>query len=273
MDFPIVTEFLNQFAQVLPRLVMAIVVLIFGILLAKLLAKILRKFLATLPIDKYGERLQSIDFIQKANLDIKPSRMMASIVYYFLLVVVFMIATEILQVAAISVLFADFLRFIPNLIVALIILFVGILLADALRKFVLTFAQSLNLPSANIIANGVFYFLLINIFVTALSQAGVSTTFLQGNIMILLGGGALAFAIGYGLASKDLVGNLLSAFYTKDKLVPGDVVTIDGITGTIVEIEKSSLVLDTVEGLVYIPMSKILKEKLLVHKKNLKKLN
>lgn len=272
MDFPIVTEFLSQFAQVIPRLVMALVVIIVGILIAKLISKVLSKFFATLSIDKYGEKLQSIDFIQRAHVEIKLSKLMAAIVYYFLLVIVFMIATEILQVSTISTLFADFLRFIPNLIVALIILFVGILLADALRKFVLTFAQSLNLPSANLIANGVFYFLLINIFVTALSQAGVSTSFLQGNIMILLGGGALAFAIGYGLASKDLVGNLLSAFYTKDKFVLGDVVTIDGVTGTIVEIEKSSLVLDTAEGLVYIPMSKLLREKIVVRKKDLKKL-
>ena len=60
------------------------------------------------------------------------------------------------------------------------------------------------MPSASLISNFVFFF-FINILIVALSQASINTSFIEQNISIIIAGGVLAFSIGYGLASKDIV--------------------------------------------------------------------
>ncbi len=262
MSFPIVESFLNQMAQSLPKVGLAIVVFILGWIVIKIVTRVVTRILVTLKIDNLGEKLNEIDLIQKSKFKVKPSAIIGKLLYYFLLLIVLIIATEIIDIPTVSGLVEQLLALVPKILIALIILFLGILFSEAIRKMVLTLCQSFGLPSAKFIASAVFYFLLINVFITALAQIGISTAFLEGNFMILIGGGVLAFAIGYGLASKDLVKNFLSSFYVKDKISIGDIIKIDGVTGEIVDIEKSSIILRAEDRIIVIPMNKIVQDKL-----------
>ena len=123
------------------------------------------------------------------------------------------------------------------------------------------------MPSANIIGYFVFYFIFINVIIVALSQAQINTDFFAQNISIIIGGAILAFSIGYGLASKDLVASFLASYYTKDKLNIGDKVTLNGVTGTISNVDKSSVTLDTGQKDVIIPLNKILLDNIEIHHK------
>ena len=185
--FPVVEELLKQFADAIPRIFMAIVILIIGIIVSKIVASTIKKLLKTIGIDKLGEKLNQIDIIEKANFKIIASSLLSKIMYYLLLLIFIVMATDVLSIDAITQLFQDLINFIPNLIVALIILFLGLLFSDAIRKMVLTLSKSLNLPSANLISSAIFYFLLINVLITALKQTGISTSFVEGNFMILIG--------------------------------------------------------------------------------------
>lgn len=260
--FPIVEELLTQFADAIPRIAMAILILIIGIIISRLITSALRKLLKKIGVDKLGDKLNNIDLIAESNVKIVASVILSKIVYYLLLLIFVVMSTDILAIDAISNLFTDLINFIPNLIVAMIILFLGLLFADAIRKMVLTLAKSLNLPSANLISNAIFYFLLINVLITALKQTGISTSFVEGNFMILIGGGVLAFALGYGLASKDLVSNFLSSFYVKDQFKVGHRVKIDDIEGEIVDLDKTFLKIDTGSSTVLVPISKTLRDKI-----------
>ncbi len=265
--FPFVETLLKQFAEAMPKLLMAILVLIIGYIISKIFASVVKKLFKSIGIDKLAEKLDNIEIIQKANVKIVPSTIFSKIIYYLLLLIFIVMATDILDISAISTLFRDIVDFVPNLIVALIVLFLGLLFSDFVRQMVLTLAKSLNLPSANMIANAIFYFLLINVLITALKQTGISTNFVEGNFMILIGGGVLAFALGYGLAAKDLVSNFLSSFYIKDQFNVGDQVKIDGIQGEISEIDKSFLKINTGTSTVLIPLSKTLKDKIEIEHK------
>lgn len=260
--FPFVETLLRQFADAMPKLLMAILILIIGFIVSRIIASVIRKVLRTIKIDKLAERLDNIEIIQKANVKIVPSVILSKIVYYLLVLIFTVMATDILAIDAISNLFTDLIDFIPNLLVALIILFLGLLFSDFIRRMILTLAKSLNLPSASMIANAIFYFLLINVLITALKQTGISTTFVEGNFMILIGGGVLAFALGYGLAAKDLVSNFLSSFYVKDQFQVGDRVKIDGVQGTITEFDKTFIKINTGTSTVLMPLSKTLKDKI-----------
>ncbi len=236
-------ELLNVFVSGVPKFLTAIVIVIIGLLIAKLIAKLIQKAMEAINIDKIGEKLEEIEIVEKSNIKIKVSKVISKVVYYFLILFFMVAATDVLGMPAVSELVMNIFNLIPKLIVALIVLVLGTLMADALKSVSLTALQSLGIPSARMISSLVFYFLMINIVISALTAAQIDTAFLSQNISLVIGGIILAFAIGYGLASQASMSNFLASYYSKGKFDVGDTVTIDNVTGKIVEMDKSSLIL------------------------------
>ena len=257
----------EQFMSVIPRLITAVILYLIGLLVAKFVYKTLKKVFEKIQLDKIGDKLNEIEMVSNANMNIKLSEVFAKIIYYIMMLFFIVAATDVLGMPAISQLVQDIFNFVPNLIVALIVLILGLLLAEAIKSVVLTALKSLSIPSATVIANFLFYFLFVNIVVSALSQAKINTEFLSQNISLLIGGGVLAFGIGYGLASKDVIANFLASFYSKDRVSIGDIVTLDGNKGEVTEVDRSSITIDTSESKVIIPLSKMSSDSIEIHNK------
>jgi len=266
LNSPAVQELISGFISGVPNFIMALVLALIGIFVAKLIANFIKKILLGINIDKIGEKLNEIDIVEKTNLKIKISTIISKIVYYFLILFTLVIATDILQMPAVSNLVVGLFNLIPNIIVAGIILIMGTLFADLLRSVAQTTLESLGIPSARLLASFVFYFLFINIVISALTQAKINTEFLSQNISLVIGGVVLAFAIGYGLASKTSMQNFLASYYSKGKFDVGDTISIDGVTGKVVEIDKSSLILIADSGnKIIFPLSHVSNSRIEIH--------
>ncbi len=252
----------NKFLHAVPNAILAILVFFVGLITARIISKGVEKFLHKSKVDKLGDKLNDIDLISKSSLDIKISKVLSTLIYYFLLIIVAMISAEILQMPVVSQLIANIIIFFPNLIVALIILIIGLIFSDAIRKVILTTCDSLGIPASKLISSFVFYFLFISIFISALTQIGIETSFLARNISIIIGGAVIAFAVGYGLASKDMVANYLASSYSNDFLKVGDHIKIEESEGRIKEITKSSITIETDKSVIVVPMNKISKNKI-----------
>lgn len=259
------TDMLTNLMNTVPKVVSALLIFIVGYIVSKVIAKIVKKALSKIGIDKIGEKLNEIDIIRKANMEIKISAVLAKIIYYFLMLFFAVAATSVLGIPEISNLVADIFNFVPRLVVAMIVLVLGTLIADALRKMVLTGLKSLGVSSAGILSSVVFYFLFINIVISALSQAEINTEFLSQNISIVIGGVIGAFALGYGLASKDVMANMIASFYSGKQFQVGDKVTIEDVTGVVTNIDKSSLTIKTETGKVVFPLNKAVNQKVEFH--------
>ena len=77
----------------------------------------------------------------------------------------------------------------------------------------------------------------------------------------IIGSVAAAFALGYGFASRDLMANYLAGFYNKNKVRIGDDVRIIGMRGKVVMIDATSLILQTSDRAIVIPLAKLTTEK------------
>jgi hypothetical protein len=254
-----------QFFSAIPRIFTAIVILLAGVFISRLLIKMIQTILSRTGIDKLGEQLNNIDFLSKSNLKIVPSTIFSKVIYYLTLLIFITMATDALGMASISQLVVDILNYIPQLLIASIVLAIGVFFADLIKSAVLTTCQSMGIPSGKIIANFVFYFIFINAVVTALGQAKIDTDFIKSNLTVLLGAVASAFALGYGIASKDLMASFLASFYSKERYEVGDKISVDGITGTIIEMDNMAIVLQTEGKKIIVPMSKLTNEKVEIH--------
>ena len=252
---------MTNFAESLPRIFGAIVIIIIGIIIAKVLKKAIQKILESIGIDKLGEKLNEIEMVSKADVEIKFSSILSKIVYYIVLLFFLMAASSQLQMEAVSNLVQNLIEFIPNLIVAGIILTIGFIFAEMLKTIVQTALTSFGIPSAKLISSFFFYFILINIVVSALAQAKIDTGFLGQNISILIGGIVLAFSIGYGLASKSTMANFIGSMYMKGKINIGDTIKVREDIGKVIAMDKSAITIEKESGgRVYIPLSKMTTE-------------
>lgn len=258
-------DLLKQFVSAVPRVATAIFIIIIGIIISKIVAGIVKKLLKKLQVDRLGEKLEEIDIVQKSNVSIQISSVISKFIYYILLLFFMIAGAEALGMPAISQLVSDIINFIPNLIVAIIMIVLGLLIAEALKNIVHTALKSLGIPSASMISSFVFYFILLTVFVSALRQAAIETKFLETNLSILIAGVVFAFAIGYGLASKDLLKNFLSSFYNKGKISVGDTVSVGDVSGEIVNIDNTTVTIRSNDRRILYPLSQVLGDKITIH--------
>ncbi len=270
------TEFLDklkeklfEMSSVVPNIITALLIFLVGLIIARVVRRVIRKMLAKTGIDKLADRLNDIDMMSSSNIKIVPSTLFSQIIYYILVLVSLMAAVEALGMEAVSDLMTNIINYLPKALSAFIVLIIGLLVADFIKKIVLTTCESLGIPAAKLIANVVFYFLFLNVALITLKQAELQTAFMENNISIVLGGVIFAFAIGYGLASKSLMANMLSSFYNKDKIKVGDEISIEGQRGTVTVIDSTTVTMQSNEGEVVVPLSKFSGETYVIHKRGI----
>lgn len=261
----ILNELYNNFSDAMPRFLGAIIIFIIGYIIAKAVAFIIKKMLSAVGIDKITEKLNEIEFIHKSSFTIVPSVVLSKIAYYMLLLIFTIVASEYLAVDAITGLVRDILNYIPSLIAALLVLGIGLLIAQMVQGILTTALKSVGVPSAKIIGTFIFYFIFLMAIITALKQVGTEVDFISSNLSIIIAGCVFAFALGYGLASKNMMANFLASFYSKEKIKIGDIISINEVKGEVVKIDSTSITLLTKDSKIIIPLSKLTSESFEIH--------
>jgi len=247
-------KLLEQLFLFTPKVLGAIVLLIIGIIIAKIITNILQKGLEKTGFDKLGDKLNTIEIIQRFG-SIKLSKLVSKTLYYFIMLVFVTAATETLGMKVLTDMVMSLVNLIPKLIASALMLLAGVMIADALKNSVINICKSLKIDSGKLLGNMVFFFFLIIALIAALKQAGIETSLLESSFNLIIGGIILAFAVGYGMASKDVLANILSNFYSKNKFKEGQIVVLDGVKGEIITIDTTSITLKTGESNTVFPLS------------------
>jgi len=261
----ILNELYNNFMTAFPKILGAIVIFIIGWIIAKVVAFVIKRVLSSIGIDKLAEKLNEIEFIEKSNFNIVPSVLLSKLAYYVLLLLFTILSSEYLAIDAITGLVRDIINYVPSLVAALMVLVVGLLIAQFIQNILLTTLKSLGVPSAKVISAFIFYFIFLMAVITALTQVGIDTDIVSNNISIIIAGCVFAFALGYGLASKNMMANFLASFYSKEKIKIGDVLTISNVKGEVIRIDSASITLLTPNSNVIVPLSKLSSETFEIH--------
>jgi len=252
----------NNVINLLPRMILAAILVMLGMLIGKIIARLVSKFFDKIGVDHFLGRLGNIEVLNKTPLRFRSGKIIAKLIYYFFFFLFVLIAVDILEIQALSEIITLLFTYLPRLISAIFVFLLGIFLADLLRGFVRTACYSMDIPAASLISNLVFYFIFVNIALIALEQSGIETGFIQINLSIILAGIMLAFALGYGAASKPILSNILSGYYNRNKIQIGDTIKIEEVEGIIVAIDSGSFTIKTDEKTwVTLPLHKLTTEK------------
>ena len=251
----------EKITTALPNIVGAIVILIIGWLITKVIIYLLKKILKFVRVDKLTEKLNELKIFGDSKIKFSVTKVTTVFVKWIMMLVFLIIASDIMSWEIVSKEIGNLLRYLPRLFSAIALFMVGIYIAKFVKKAILGFYDSFDLAGSKIISTLAFYIIAIIITITALNQAGIDTTVITNNVTIILGAFLLAIAIGFGLGSKEIIGDLLRTFYTRKNFEAGDRIKIDDLEGTVEAIDNICLTLSTVNGKVIIPIKDIVESR------------
>ncbi len=251
----------RDIAMALPKIIGALIVLLIGWLVTRIILFILGKVLKLAKTDALSEKINEMDLFGRGDFKIDIIKVILGFVKWFLLLVFLIVAADILSWEIISTEIGNLLRYLPRLFSALALIMIGLYIGNFVKKTVKKLFDSLEFGGSNLVSNLLFYIIVIFISITALNQAGIDTSIITNNITMILGAFLLAFALGLGLGSRDIITDLLRSFYTRRTFAVGDKVVIGKYSGTIEAIENNSLTLVTKDGKFIIPIKDVVSKK------------
>ncbi len=188
-------------ADLLPRMVMAIILIILGWVVALLFKRLSLRVLKGLKFEEYL-RVQKLD---KALGSIVVSDVLAMIVYYYVLVLFFQAAFELVYLTTLAVFVGEILNFVPAVIGAVLIVLLAALFGEYVKVLVLQFDEK-----SGTVQIGARVAKLLIIYVGAvmgLAMVGFNTAVLDALVVSLAQavfyGAALAFGLAFGFGGQD----------------------------------------------------------------------
>jgi hypothetical protein len=212
-------RFLTRFANLLPGLAALIIALLLSAVLAWILAAIVRRVLAGLHFD---ERLGRWGFSSLAEWSPmnSPTRLISRSAAVLVMISGFLIGIAAFDLDWTYLFVQKIFAYIPVVLAALLVLFVGNVLARFLARSVLIGAVNLNLQYARFLSIGVKWIVIVLAFAMALEQLRIAPGIVQLAFGILFGGIVLTLALAIGLSSKDLIGKSLERDVKKASTEP-----------------------------------------------------
>ena len=254
------TRYIGGMVDALPALLTGGVVLLVGWITAKLVKAILLKTTGR-TLDAMAERSGMSGVLAKLG-GATLSKLVAGLVYVLILLVFIMASADLMGLALVTRALESFMAYLPTLLTALAIFILGLWMGDKVSQLVLTLTESAGLSSGRSIARVLGGVIVLFATITALNMAGVDTELITSNIQIILAGILLAFGLAYGFAARDVLTNILSSFYGKDRFKPGMTIRIGQDEGVIMRIDSISLTMQVAGKEVLIPTSKLVTERI-----------
>ncbi len=184
----------------LPQIVGAVVVLVIGLVIAWALCLVVEKIISAVKIDDLMDTLQVTSFFKKMGVSFKLSALIGWLVKWFVIVVFLIAAADILGWSQITLFLNDVVDYIPNAIIAIVILLVGIVLGSFVNRVVRTAVSASGLGGEDLLAGISKWAIFVFALIAALQQLGIATILLQtittGIVAMLALAGGLAFGLG-----------------------------------------------------------------------------
>lgn len=204
------TNLWNQLIQFVPSLVAALVIIIIGWTVAVAAGRFVEKILLMLGINQMFDRFKGLQAaMARANVRFNLPLVTGEVVKWLLLTVTLLIASDVLGLQEVSSFLMQILLYIPNVIVAAVILIIAVLLANFVYHTVAASVRAAGFSSADAIATISKWAVLVFAFFAALLQLQVAVALIQTLLTAFFAMCALAGGLAFGLGGKDLAAKWL----------------------------------------------------------------
>jgi hypothetical protein len=194
----------------LPNILAAVVVFLIGWIIAVILYRVVVEIVKVL---KIGEALKTAgmnDAAKHAGFNLDVGKFLGTLVEWFVMLVFLLASLEILGLTRVTIFLQTVvLLYLPQVIVASLILILGAIVAEVVKGLVAGSARAAGAHSGNLAGTVAKWAIWITAIMAALTQLGIATDLLQTlftGVVIAL---SLAFGLAFGLGGRDAASKVI----------------------------------------------------------------
>jgi flagellar biosynthesis protein FliQ len=208
--FTALTNALNLVLAFIPKFIGFLVILLVGWIIASALSRAVTFLLRKIGFDRLGDRIGLTRFEQRMGVRMDTAGILGTIVYWFLFLIFLVPATDALGVPAVSNILNELVAYIPNVFVAILVLFLGALAGTVVADLVRGATASANMGNPNLYANLARWAIIGFAAIIALEQLQIAPAIMNVLFTAVVGALALAFGLAFGLGGRETAQRLLN---------------------------------------------------------------
>lgn len=201
----------------LGKLLGFVVIVVIGWLISSLVAKAVTAILRGVHFSDLANKMGLSGFAARMGVKSDPAQLVGDLVKWLIRIIVLLTAFTVLGIPAFSTVLSQLLLWLPNLAVALAVLIVGGLAANAVANLVRGATSEGGFKNPDVLANVASGAIWAFAIVIAVNQVGIASTLVNTLFMGFVGALSLACGLAFGLGGRDLAGTLLEKWYGKAK--------------------------------------------------------
>jgi hypothetical protein len=206
---------LALFLGAIPKIIGFVVILIIGWLVAAALAKAVAGLLRAIKFNELAQKSGFTSFVHNMGIKTDAAGALATITKWFVRLIALVVAFDALGLPAVSQVLEQLLLWLPNLVVALVVLVIAGLAANAVSALIRGAATEAGLSNPGMLATVARLTILTFGVVVAVNQLGIATTLVNTLFMGFVAALALALGLAFGLGGRDTAGEIVSTWYRR----------------------------------------------------------
>jgi len=205
----------GRIINILPDILGAIIVLLLGFIIAPILGGIVKKFFDIIKIDTLAEHAGLKEVTTGYTKNFSVSLFLGKIVKWFFILAFVMAAAEILGWTRITEFLNEIIFYIPQVLIAVIILVFGVIAGNFFDVLVTRSLIGANAPVDNphVMGKITKWAFVLFAIMAALLQIGIAPSLIQ----ILFAGIVFTLALAFGLGGREKAGELLNYIWSAPK--------------------------------------------------------
>jgi len=210
-------QFLNEIAVALPQIIGALLILLIGWIIAKVIKKLVVKGLKLVRFNYLTDKAGIEKFLTDGGVKVSSIDVIGTLVYWIIMLVVILATLNSLKLTAASTLFNEIMLYIPNIIVAIIILILGIYFARLVSQILVTSLKNMQEKTAVTIGNIAYYAIIVLTVFIILGQLNIAEQIVNNAFILVFGAICLALGLAFGLGGKEWASDIIKKNLKKEE--------------------------------------------------------
>lgn len=210
-----VRGFLMRLGAYLPRVLGALLILLIGWIVARWVRTGVSKLLTAVRFDEVAKRSGIDEALQKGGVNLTLNGVLSGLAYWLIILMTLLAAVDSLGLAVASDVLNRVVLYLPNVLVAVLVLMLGALFASLIRGVVGTYLASAQVAGAGLISSIAYYAILVFTASITLVQLGIARELIVAAFQIAFGGLCLALALAFGMGGRDWAARMIDKAFPK----------------------------------------------------------
>jgi hypothetical protein len=205
----------EQFAAIVPAVILVVLILVVGGLLAYAVRWLVYRLLVAVRFDHLAARSGLAGTIERTGIFQSASDFGARVVQGLVWLLIVLVALDATGAPVAETLVVRFASYVPNLLSAGLVLLLGSLVSKFLARSALLGAVNAQWPAARLVAGGVRVLVMAMAVAIALEELRIGRTVVLVSFAILFAGIITALAIAFGMGARDIARTWLQSKITR----------------------------------------------------------